>query len=74
MKILTTKEFKALMGFKFDREAARFFGVSPPAVTKWRGVVPPGRVHQLQKLTPGKFDRYRVSVENGPRGASWVYK
>lgn len=43
-----------------DVDIARLLKISPAAVSRWGGVVPPDRAIQIEELTEGKFTRHDI--------------
>ena len=43
-----------------DRDIARLLGISPAAVSRWKGVVPPDRAIEIEERTGGKVSRYEI--------------
>lgn len=43
-----------------DIDIARLLGISPAAVSRWGGVVPPNRAIQIEKKSGGKVTRFEI--------------
>lgn len=43
-----------------DVDIARLLKISPAAVSRWGGVVPPDRAIQIEELTEGKVTRHDI--------------
>ena len=50
-----------------DADIARLLGITPSAVSRWNGVVPPARAIELEALTRGRVTRYEIRPDHfGP--------
>ena len=43
-----------------DIDIARLLGISPAAVSRWNGTVPPGRAIEIEIKSGGKVTRYDI--------------
>lgn len=43
-----------------DVDIARLLKISPAAVSRWGGVVPPDRAIEIEELTEGRFTRHDI--------------
>ena len=47
-----------------DADIARLLGITPSAVSRWNGIVPPARAIELEALTQGRVTRYEIRPDH----------
>ena len=53
-----------------DIDIARLLGISPAAVSRWKGVVPPDRAIEIEEKSGGKVKRHEIRPDYfGPAAA-----
>ena len=43
---------------------ARLLGISPAAISRWRGTVPPRRAREIEEKTGGRVTRYDIRPDH----------
>lgn len=43
-----------------DIDIARLLGISPAAVSRWKGIVPPDRAIEIEEKSGGKVTRHQI--------------